>query len=45
MERYEADPARQAADPQQALAPVIAAALEIAQVHTALGAAAPTSVT
>jgi phosphoglucomutase len=31
MERYEADPARQDADPQQALAPVIAAALEISR--------------
>jgi phosphoglucomutase len=45
MERYEADPARQAADPQQALASVIAAALEIAQVQTALGLSTPTSVT
>jgi phosphoglucomutase len=39
MERYEADPARQAADPQQALASVIAAAGEIARVDTASASA------
>ena len=45
MERYEADPARHDADPQQALAPVIAAALEISQLTAALGVSEPSSVT
>jgi phosphoglucomutase len=45
MERYEADPRRQAADPQVALASVIAAAVEIAQINTALGVSTPTAVT
>ena len=45
MERHEADPGRQAVDPQQALASVIAAALEIARVPDLLGVSQPTSVT
>jgi phosphoglucomutase len=45
MERYEADPARHDADPQHALAPVIAAALEISQLTAALGVSKPSSVT
>jgi phosphoglucomutase len=45
MERYEADPARHDADPQQALAPVIAAALEISRLTAALGVSEPSSVT
>ena len=45
MERYEPDPLRQAADPQAALAPVIAAAAEVARLDAALGVSKPTSVT
>jgi phosphoglucomutase len=45
MERYEADPIRQVTDPQAALAPVIAAAVEIAQLYAVLGVSKPTSVT
>jgi phosphoglucomutase len=45
MERYEADPARQEADPQQALATIIAAALDIAQLPAALGVSEPSCVT
>jgi phosphoglucomutase len=45
MERYEADPARHDADPQHALAPVIAAALEISRLTAALGVSKPSSVT
>ena len=44
MERYEADPRRQAADPQVALAPVIAAAAEIAGL-SGFGVGRPTGVT
>jgi phosphoglucomutase len=45
MERFEADPGRQMVDPQDALASVIAAALEISKLTAALGVSAPSSVT
>jgi phosphoglucomutase len=45
MERYEADSARHDADPQSALASVIAAALEISRLGATLGVSQPSSVT
>jgi phosphoglucomutase len=45
MERHEPDPSRQAADPQQALASIIAAARDVARVGDVLGVVEPTSVT
>jgi phosphoglucomutase len=45
VERYEADPARQELDPQQALAPLIEAAVEVAELHVRSGRNAPTVIT
>jgi phosphoglucomutase len=45
LERYEPDPARQAASPEEALAPVVAAAQEIAGIEAHTGRSAPDVVT
>ena len=45
LERYEADPARQELDPQQALAPLIEAALQLAELGVRSGRNAPTVIT
>ena len=45
VERYEANPARQDLDPQQALAPLIEAAVEVAELHVRSGRNAPTVIT
>ncbi len=45
LERYEADPARQDLDPQQALAPLIDAALQLAELRVRSGRDAPTVIT
>ena len=45
IERYEADPARQQQDTQQALAPLLALALELAELPQRTGREAPTVIT
>ena len=45
LERYEADRSRHALEPQQALAPVIAAAEDLAQIRSRTGRAAPDVIT
>jgi phosphoglucomutase len=45
IERFEPDPARQGADPQQVLAPLIAIADELAGIRTRTGRDAPSVIT
>ena len=45
LERYEPDPGKQDLDPQEALAPLIAAALEISELRARTGRDAPTVIT